>query len=193
MSHDDRGPSAWSFARWAVFITLPLILSAAALPWVMARVRPAHGAPAAGAASATGAASAEAPQEPRKPEGPTTAEIEAARATAVEAARIQERNLSHAVFIAPTGGTTTPDGEHVAPFVGFGLSIETSPAGATASVGGSEVGRTPIVTTVDCAPGEEVVLAVGKRGFKPARRTVRCRADQLLTVSVALQPDRTGR
>jgi hypothetical protein len=173
MALDDRSPSAGRFTRWAVVLVLPLVLSAAAMPWVLEKFR--HGAGPAGA-----------PEAPHHPEAPTTAEIEAARAAEVDAGRIRQRNLAGSVTFAPRGASTTADGERVAPFQGFGLSIESTPAGARVRVGGSDVGETPILTTVDCAPGRDVEVQVEKRGFRPVHRTVRCRADALLELSVAL-------
>ena len=78
---------------------------------------------------------AAAPEPPRHPESPTTAEIEAARAAEVDAGRIQQRNLAGAATFAPREATATADGERVAPFHGFGLSIESTPAGAARARG----------------------------------------------------------
>jgi hypothetical protein len=74
----------------------------------------------------------------------------------------------------------------VAPFQGFGLSVESSPSGARLLVDGRDVGETPIVATVDCAPGQEVEVRVERRGFRPERRAVRCRSDALLELSVPM-------
>lgn len=189
MAHDDRSHSAGRFTRWAVMLALPLVLSAAALPWVLQKLRPARQAVAltpsrvdpdgtAGPAGAT--------EPARHPEAPTTAEIEAAREAEIDAGRLQQRNLDGAVTFAPRGASTTAEGERVAPFHGFGLSIESTPPGASVRVGGLGVGETPIVTTVDCAPGREVEVRVEKRGFRPVRRAVRCRTDALLELSIAL-------
>jgi hypothetical protein len=53
-------------------------------------------------------------------------------------------------------------------------------------VDGREVGETPIVTTVSCEPGQPVRVMVSRRGYRPAHREVRCRADALLELSVPL-------
>jgi hypothetical protein len=74
----------------------------------------------------------------------------------------------------------------VAPFQGFGLSIDTTPAGARVLIGGVEAGETPLVAGVDCAPGAEVAVAVELRGYRTVRRTVRCRADALLELAFKL-------
>lgn len=189
MGLDDRSRSAGRFARWAVMLALPLVLSAAALPWVLAKLRPARQAvaPTLSRADPDGAAGpAGATEPPRHPEAPTSAEIEAAREAEIDAGRLQQRNLAGAATFAPRSASTTAEGERVAPFHGFGLSIESTPPGAGVRVGGVDVGETPIVTTVDCAPGRVVEVRVEKRGFRPVRRAVRCRADALLELTVAL-------
>jgi hypothetical protein len=192
MRNDDT-PSAGRFARWAALLVLPLILAALAIPRVLERLkttRQAVPASLAGAATATapsGAAEVSAtPEPPRHPEAPGAAEMEAARAAEVEAARLKQRHLAASTTITPREAVTTADGEKVAPFQGFGLSIESTPAGARVLVGGKEVGETPIVTSVDCVPGDAVEVGVEKRGLRPARRTVRCRADALLELRVKL-------
>jgi len=190
MGHDDT-PSAGRFARWAALLVLPLILAAIAIPRVLERLettRRAAPAALAGAATATpGAAESSAVAgPPRHAEAPSPGEIEAARAAEVEAARLKQRHLAASSTITPRESVTTADGEKVAPFQGFGLSIESAPAGARVLVGGREVGETPIVTSVDCAPGDEVEIGVEKRGLRPAHRTVRCRADALLELRVTL-------
>jgi PEGA domain len=90
------------------------------------------------------------------------------------------------VTFSPRGTSTTAEGERVAPFHGFGLSIESTPTGAAVRVDGRDVGETPIVTTVHCAPGREVEVRVEMKGHRPVRRAVRCRADALLELSIAL-------
>jgi PEGA domain len=189
MALDVRSSSARSFTRWAIMLALPLVLSAAAMPWVLEKLRAERRAVPASLtrSSPDGAAGPDgATEPPRHPEAPSTAEIETARAAEIDAGRIQQRNLAGSVTFAPRGASTAADGERVAPFQGFGLSIESTPAGARVRVGGSDVGETPILTTVDCAPGRDVEVQVEKRGFRPVRRTVRCRADALLELSVPL-------
>ncbi len=189
MALDDRSPSAGHFTRWAVMLALPLVLSAAAMPWVLERLRTERRAlaPTLPRAEPDGAAlPAAATEPPRHPEAPSTAEIEEARSAEIEAGRLQHRNLAGAVTFSPRGASTTAEGERVAPFQGFGLSIESTPPGAAVRVDGRDVGETPIVTTVDCAPGGEVEVRVEKKGLRPVRRAVRCRADALLELSIAL-------
>jgi hypothetical protein len=193
MALDDRTPSGGRFARWAIMLVLPMILAAAAMPWVLEQARSRRGALATALPAGLsrpgpdGAAGPVGATEPaRAPEAPGVAQIEAARAAQVEAARIQQRHLAGSSTYTPREARTTADGERVAPFQGFGLSIDSTPPGARVRVGGSEVGDTPIVTTVDCDPGREVEVSVEKRGFRLARRLVRCRADALLELSITL-------
>jgi hypothetical protein len=123
---------------------------------------------------------------PRHPEAPTTSEIEADRAARIEEAEIQRRNLAGTETFAPRQLRTTVDGERVAPFEGFGLSVDSSPPGARVRVDGRDVGETPILTSVDCTPGREVEVRLEKRGFRPVRRAARCRADALIELSFVL-------
>lgn len=164
MSRDET-PSAGRFTRWAIMLVLPLVLGAAFMPWILRKLPP---------------------EPPRRPEAATPAERDAARAATAAADRLEQRHLAASSVITPRAPVTTAGGERVAPFQGFGLSIDTSPAGARVLVGGKEVGETPLVAGVDCAPGSEVAVAVELRGYRTARRTVRCRADALLELAFKL-------
>jgi len=167
---------------------LPIVLSAAATPWLLERVRAVRGG-----LPGTVPSPEESSEAPRHPEVPTASEIDAAATSAINAARLQQRNMQGAVMFAPRQSRATPDGERVAPFQGFGLSIETTPAGARVSVTGADVGETPIVTTVDCEPGEVVEVLVEKTGYRAVQRRVRCHADELLELSIALVRPRNAR
>jgi hypothetical protein len=172
-------------------LVLAMVLAAAAMPWVLERVRDERLAvPASLSQAAPGQAAepADAAGPPRPPEAPSTAQIEAARSAQIEAARIQQRNLGAATTYPPRPARLTADGERVAPFHGFGLSIESIPAGARVRLDGSDVGETPILTSVDCAPGRDVEVGLERPGFRPLRRTVRCRADALLELTLTLEP-----
>jgi hypothetical protein len=189
MSRDET-PSAGRFTRWAVMLVLPMVLGAAFMPWILKRLRAAPTqlpATLSGAPVNDGGEPVKPPEPPRRPEAATPEEREAARAATAEAARIEQRHLAASSVIAPRAAVTTAEGERVAPFQGFGLSIDTRPAGARVLVGGKEVGETPLVAGVDCAPGAEVALAVELRGYRTVRRTVRCRADALLELAITLK------
>lgn len=199
----SREPSPRRFAIWAASLALPLVLGAAVLPLVRRHlagpghpldqaaaaargaeaVTAARAAQADAAAGGTGAAGGEA--APPRREGPTGAEISAARA-AEEALAKAQRGWQRSETMAPREARPGPDGELVAPWQGFGLSVESTPAGATVLVEGREVGETPLVTSVDCTPGTQVAVRVERRPLRPASRTVRCRADALVTVQVGL-------
>ncbi|HUK66093.1 MAG TPA: PEGA domain-containing protein [Anaeromyxobacteraceae bacterium] len=76
-------------------------------------------------------------------------------------------------------------GERVGFFQGFGLQVDSSPQGASVSVNGEEMGTTPLITTVDCLPGEPVEILLSK-GAADARATTRCRKDTLVKLRLRL-------
>jgi hypothetical protein len=199
-----QDPSPRRFAIWAAFLVLPLVLAAVALPMIRrhlaapgqplaqagAAARALEGSSAARAAQADaalegGGSARTSPPPPQRRDGPTTAEIEAARAAQDELARAQ-RGWQRAEVLAPRQASRAADGELVAPFQGFGLSVESSPAGATVRVDGRELGQTPLVASIDCAPGAALKVRVERRSLRPVERTVRCRADALVTLQLAL-------
>jgi hypothetical protein len=188
MSRDET-PSAGRFTRWAVMLVLPLVLGAASMPWIMRKLRAAPGplpATLSGASTSPADPTGQPPEPPRRPEAATPEEREAARTATAEAARIEQRHLAASSVITPRAAVATAEGERVAPFQGFGLSIDTTPAGARVLIGGKEVGDAPLVAGVECAPGDEVAVAVELRGYRTARRTVRCRTDALLELAFKL-------
>lgn len=206
-------PSARRFALWAAFLVLPLLLAAVAYPWLTRRkgaggggaavaqasaaARAAEGAAAASAQRADAALGEGGPAGPSgrpgggtslpaaAPEAPTQAQIEAAREADLAAARAQQ-GWQRVETMAPREARRDAAGDLVAPFQGFGLSVESTPPGAVVRVGGREAGETPLVTSVDCRPGDLVEVRVERRPWRPQVRTVRCRADALLTVEVTL-------
>lgn len=206
----SREPSPRRFAIWAASLVLPLVLAAAALPWIRRAAAPGGAQPVAGASAAARAAEAATAERarraddaggaagatpapatapgaeaPRRPDGPTIEQIEAARA-AQEALIEARRGWAKVETMAPREARRDATGELVAPFQGFGLSVESTPPGATVLVSGRDVGETPLVTTVDCRPGQPVEVRVERRPLRPQVRTVRCRADALVTVQVTL-------
>ena len=88
--------------------------------------------------------------------------------------------------IAPREDRVDPaTGERVGTFQGFGLQIEGA-QGASVVVNGEEMGTAPLLTTVDCRPGDEVeVRAV--RGSESAHATTRCRKDVLVKLQLTLR------
>jgi hypothetical protein len=91
--------------------------------------------------------------------------------------------------IAPREDRVDPTtGERVGAFQGFGLQIDGAP-GARVFVNGEEMGTAPLLTTVDCRPGDDVeVRAV--RGRETARAATKCRKDVLVKLVLALRPAR---
>jgi len=53
-------------------------------------------------------------------------------------------------------------------------------------VNGAALGETPLVASVDCAPGEPVEVRVAAAGRREARRTTTCRADALVELRFEL-------
>lgn len=195
MSDRGDGGSARRLAIWAGFLVVPLILGALLLPRIVRSLR--GGATTGGAAAAPqgglaalagGLASGQGQAEParRPPDGPTTEQIEAARAAELELARAQA-GWKKTQTIAPREPTRDAAGELTSPFQGFGLSVESTPEGARVVVDGRDLGETPLVTTVACRPGEAVAVLVERKGWRPHRQSVRCRADTLLTLPVELK------
>ncbi len=171
----DPAASARRVSLWMALLALPLIAGALLLPRLL-RAGP------AGAAGGEGA-----PAAPPRAEGPTAAQLEAAR-EAEEALAKARAGWAQTQTFAPRDPVTGPGGERTTPFEGFGLSVTTTPPGAVLAVNGREVGETPVLASVACRPGEPVALALSRRGAAPERRTVRCLADALLHLEVALPP-----
>jgi hypothetical protein len=191
-------PNPRRFVLWAVALVLPLVLSAVALPYLKGwagatRVTAAAVAATAAGARLTGAAPGAAPgpddgagtPTPPRRDGPTIGEIEAARA-AEEALARTRRGWEKVEVMAPRDARVGADGERVAPFHGFGLSVDSSPPGARVLVGGQDMGLTPLLTSVDCRPGEAVEVRLEAKAFRPQARTVRCRADALVWLTFKL-------
>ncbi len=105
--------------------------------------------------------------------------------------------LALAVFWQPLRRVARP---HVAPVLqrvpvpemlrpqasGFTVRVVSSPSAATVAIDGAERGSTPLFANVKCKEGQEVTIAVEKRGFPAWRRTVRCRVGGELTVQASL-------
>jgi hypothetical protein len=117
------------------------------------------------------------------------AEREKAAASPEELAELQKSWIG-SESLAPRGDRVDPaSGERVAPFHGFGLQLDSAPAGARALVNGEDMGTTPLLTTVDCVPGDEVTVELDRAGRRGSART-RCRADTLVKLRVVLTPRR---
>jgi hypothetical protein len=78
-------------------------------------------------------------------------------------------------------------GERVAPFHGFGVSVDSTPGGARVLAGGVELGETPLVASIACEPGATVVVRVEKAGFGAWSARTRCRRDALVSLDARLR------
>jgi hypothetical protein len=117
---------------------------------------------------------------------PTPEELEAAREAERKLARAEKR-WDGAAAITPSEAVPDDSGEKTRWFQGFGLSVESTPAGARVLVNGQDMGQTPLVTTVDCKPGDPVKVEVKRKGLRPQARSTRCREDRLVELSVELK------
>jgi hypothetical protein len=148
--------------------------SALALPTLLARVRSAQSTTGIDALLATpGAAEGHPVPEERK-------------VSPEEMADLQKSWVGSHSY-APRSDRIDPQtGERVAAFEGFGLTIDTQPPGASIHVNGEDKGTSPLLTTVNCAPGDEVRVEA-RRGRLRGRAVTRCRADQLARLRMTLR------
>jgi len=106
-----------------------------------------------------------------------------------ERARL-ERSWVDSESIAPRSDRVDPDtGEQVRAFHGFGLQVDTEPAGARVFVAGEELGTSPLLTTVECSHGDEVVVRAQLGRLEASART-RCRKDVLVKLALTLRARR---
>lgn len=96
--------------------------------------------------------------------------------------------LDDAIYLRPIKTEKTAPGEETAPFTGFALSIDTVPPGAVISVGGVVRGEAPLLANVaSCRGTEKIEIRAEKKGFRPARRAIGCRADTLVKLTLRLE------
>jgi hypothetical protein len=98
-----------------------------------------------------------------------------------------ERSWEKSTVLVPREGTVDANGEKTRWFQGFGLSVESTPRGARVVVNGEAKGETPLVTSVDCAPGDEVEIEVSLADHRPRRQLTTCRKDQLVELVLDLR------
>jgi hypothetical protein len=174
------GPSPRRFVLVAAALVIPAVLAALLLP----RLQKAAPQAAAAARAVTGA-SAEPPAPPEKrPDAPTIEQIEARRAAEENLAEAQ-KGWQKVEVMAPRDGRKEGEDERVLPFQGFGLSVDSTPAGAAVTVDGNPVGVTPVLTSLKCKAGDPIAieLSLPRRGVR--KRQVRCRTDQFVSLTVA--------
>lgn len=120
-------------------------------------------------------------------ERPATEEEVASAAAAERKLSRLERGWSGATTIVPRDAVADATGERVRWFQGFGLSVESTPPDAEVRVGGEVMGRTPLVSSIDCQPGDPVEVEVRRPELPARKRTIACRKDQLVELSVDLR------
>jgi hypothetical protein len=108
-----------------------------------------------------------------------------------ELAKSEAEGWKGSEFIAPPAEPAGPEGgpgeEAVLPFDGFGVSADSSPGGARVYAADRLLGVTPVASSVDCQPGQEVQLRFELAGHRPKLLTTRCRKDALVKIRVRLQ------
>lgn len=98
-----------------------------------------------------------------------------------------ERSWLDSESIAPRADRIDPTtGERVGVFLGFGLQVDTVPPGARVLVAGEEMGTSPLLTSVACRHGEDV-LARAELGRQAASARTRCRKDVLVKLALVLR------
>lgn len=188
LEHDPHA-AARRFAIRAALLLLPIVAVALGAPRVIHLLRAPPRLPGPVVPGGPGGPGAEAqqPSEPKPPppEAPTPEQIEKSREAQVALGKAQ-RGWESVTLIAPRKTPGDETGNVTLPFQGFGLSVESEPAGALVHAGDRELGETPLVAGVDCAPGSEVKVRLQKPPLPGRDLTVRCRADTLVKLSVRL-------
>jgi hypothetical protein len=184
----DPSASLRRIAFRAALLALPLLALGLGAPRLVRLLRPvAPPRPAerlAGIPPIPGEAGGEEPP-PKPPESPTPEQIEKAREAQVALGRAQ-KGWESVTVITPRAARVGEDGLETLPFEGFGLSVDSAPAGARVFAGADELGETPLLASVACAPGSDVKVRVEKPPLPAWERTVRCRADTLVKLSAKL-------
>jgi hypothetical protein len=188
VDHELNHGSLLRIVTRAVLLLLPLLALAVGAPRLMRLLRP---PPRPGAQQLAPLAPTEVDpaqekaEPPRPPDGPTRDQIEKAHATQVELGRAQ-KGWEAVTILSPREANVGEDGLPALPFDGFGLSVESTPAGATVLVDGEAKGETPLLASLRCASGAEVKIRVEKPPLPAWERTVRCRKDTLVKLSARL-------
>jgi len=165
---DHASSSARRIVVRAALLLLALLAVAGAAPWAIDKLRWRSAAPVPG----------------DRP--PTEEELRASSEADARLADV-EHAWQGSTSISATDASLDASGERVRWFQGFGVSVESVPAGATVVVNGEERGETPITTSVECKPGEPVRVEIRKQGLRAVRRSTRCRQDQLVELAVQLR------
>ncbi|HYD42320.1 MAG TPA: PEGA domain-containing protein [Anaeromyxobacter sp.] len=175
MMEPDHRSAVRRIALRAAFAVIPLIVLALAAPRLLAWVK-------GGDLTGLGDRTVRRPTD--RP--PTDEELRAARTAERKLAETQEK-WRDGTAIAPSETERDTAGEEVRWFQGFGVSVESTPGGAQVLVDGQDMGRTPLVASVPCDPGDEVRVEVRMPPRPPQQRTTRCRNDQLVELRFELK------
>jgi hypothetical protein len=179
----EHGPHRDPIRRYAfrvALIIIPLVALAFAVPKVVAWLKRDR------AAAGLGVLHADPPPERPADRPADEGEVRKSRGAEERLAKAQEV-WKDATTIAPSEPVTDVSGEKVRWFHGFGVSVESKPAGAQVLVDGQDVGRTPVVSSVTCDPGDEVHIEVRKPPRRAQQRITKCREDQLVEIRVELK------
>jgi hypothetical protein len=169
----EHAAPARRIAFKAALLLIPLLGGAFLVPHVLRQLRGGEPAPAQ--------------QEERGDRPPTEEEIAASAKADRKASEMDRALWENASHIAPEEARVDAWGERTARFQGFGVSVDSEPAGARVIVNGEDLGETPLVTSVHCEPGTKVQLRIEKPPLAPARRVTTCRADTLVELSAKLR------
>ncbi len=173
-----RDPNRWATRRIvlvAVGLVVLLALSTMGIRATMARVQAARSAVPALQSLVV----------PPGLEGRAAAPEER-RVTPEELAELQKSWIDSQSYAPRSDRVDAKTGERVGAFQGFGISVDTAPPGARVVVNGQEMGTSPLLTTADCAPGDEVRVVV-ERGRLRGSATTSCRKDVLVKLELPLR------
>ncbi len=179
MMEPEERSSVRRIVLHAAFLVLPLVALALAAPRVVAWLK-------RGDAAVLGVLPADRSGERPADRPATEEELRRARAAARELGDAQAA-WREGTAIAPSDGAQDASGERVRWFQGFGVSVESTPGDAQVLVDGQDLGRTPVVASVRCAPGDDVRVEVRRPPHRPQQRTTKCRADQLVELRFDLR------
>lgn len=174
-------PTRNTLVRVALFL-VPVVAVAFGAPRLYALLRPSAAKLGLGGGG-TGPAGKEPP--PKATGGATSAQLERAREAQLALGEAR-RSWESSKTIAPRAERAGEDGLPTRWFDGFGVEVDSVPAGARVWANGKELGETPLLASVPCKPGEDVKLRVEKRPLAAWERTVRCREDTVVKLTAKL-------
>lgn len=95
--------------------------------------------------------------------------------------------VDRSVYLLPLRTEAAAAGEETAPFTGFAVSIDSDPPGALVAIAGKARGEAPVLANLSCRPGERIEVRAERKGYRPARHAVACRADTLVKLTLRLE------